>query len=126
MSEPILEDTQQELTTLSSMDATGAEEGVTPTEDNNNSSATADANAPFGGSSNPFGQQQGAVVAVRHDPVGDDDEEVCGICLEAPGPGKLATLWCCRNVLCITDAQMVGACPFCREEPLVWQLNHGH
>ena len=56
-------------------------------------------------------------------PYGGDDEELCcGVCLDTPGPGQLATLWCCKQVLCIKDAQHIGACPFCREEPLVWEL----
>ena len=69
-------------------------------------------------------RRQGVVVApAATAPYGDDDEEVtCGVCLDAPPPGQLATLWCCKNVLCLKDAQLIGACPFCREDPLVWEL----
>ena len=65
--------------------------------------------------------QEGRVI-VPNPYGGADDEEVCGVCLENPGPGKLASLWCCRNVLCLNDAQMIGVCPFCRNEPLIWCL----
>lgn len=70
-------------------------------------------------------KQQGLVVAPQAQaaPFGVDEEELCcGVCLDTPAPGQLATLWCCKNVLCIKDAQQIGACPFCREEPLVWEL----
>ena len=59
------------------------------------------------------------VVPAAH---GEDDEEVCGVCFEAPPPGQLAKLLCCRNMLCLKDAQRVGTCPFCREEPMAWGL----
>lgn len=65
--------------------------------------------------------QEGRVIVPN--PYGNnDDEELCGVCLENPGPGKLASLWCCRNLLCLNDAQMIGVCPFCRNEPLIWCL----
>jgi hypothetical protein len=68
-------------------------------------------------------QGVGVVVAPQAAPYGGEDEElVCGVCLDAPGAGQLATLWCCKNILCLKDAQMIGACPFCRQEPLVWEL----
>lgn len=51
-----------------------------------------------------------------------EDEESCGICLENPGKGRMVILCCCKNVVCMKDAQLVGACPFCREEPLVWDI----
>lgn len=54
--------------------------------------------------------------------MGADDEEVCGVCLEAPSAGCFVELWCCGNILCVADAQQLGKCPFCREEPLVWNI----
>ncbi|AIN95541.1 hypothetical protein LPMP_051000 [Leishmania panamensis] len=54
--------------------------------------------------------------------MGPDDEEVCGVCLEPPAPGCFVELWCCGNILCVVDAQQLGKCPFCREEPLVWSI----
>lgn len=53
---------------------------------------------------------------------GGEEEEVCGVCLELPEPGCFVELWCCGNVLCVNDAQQIGKCPFCREEPLVWNI----
>jgi hypothetical protein len=50
------------------------------------------------------------------------EEDTCGVCLENPGEDRLVVLWCCRNTLCLKDAQLIGACPFCREEPLVWSF----
>ena len=61
-----------------------------------------------------------SVVAAN--PYGSDEDECCGVCLENPGPGGLISLWCCRNVLCVKDVQLVGACPFCREEPVMWDI----
>ena len=57
--------------------------------------------------------------------VGIDDDDVsreCGVCLSEPEPGQVAKLLCCRNFLCLFDAQRVGACPFCRKEPLSFGL----
>lgn len=54
--------------------------------------------------------------------MGGDEEEVCGVCLEPPAPGCFVELWCCGNILCVADAQQLGKCPFCREEPLVWNI----
>ncbi|KAG5486365.1 hypothetical protein CUR178_07677 [Leishmania enriettii] len=54
--------------------------------------------------------------------VGTDEEEVCGVCLEPPPAGCFVELWCCGNILCVADAQQLGKCPFCREEPLVWNI----
>lgn len=53
---------------------------------------------------------------------GGEEEEVCGVCLEVPLHGCFVELWCCGNVLCVADAQQIGKCPFCREEPLVWNI----
>lgn len=53
---------------------------------------------------------------------GDDEEEVCGVCLEKPPEEGFVKLWCCNNVLCVRDAQHIGRCPFCRTEPLVWEI----
>lgn len=50
------------------------------------------------------------------------DEEVCGVCLEKPPDGCYVELWCCGNVLCVADSQQLGRCPFCRMEPLVWNI----
>jgi len=55
-------------------------------------------------------------------PYGDVVEDCCGVCLEDPGEGGLVVLWCCRNVLCVKDAQRVGCCPFCREEPVFYNI----
>ncbi|EAN87057.1 hypothetical protein C3747_149g519c [Trypanosoma cruzi] len=51
-----------------------------------------------------------------------EDEEVCGVCLEQPMEGCFVELWCCGNVLCVGDAQLLGTCPFCRNEPLIWSI----
>ncbi|ESL07961.1 hypothetical protein TRSC58_04344 [Trypanosoma rangeli SC58] len=51
-----------------------------------------------------------------------EDENVCGVCLEEPAEGCFVELWCCGNILCVTDAQLLGTCPFCRNEPLVWNI----
>lgn len=51
-----------------------------------------------------------------------EEEEVCGVCLERPAPGCFVELWCCGNVLCVDDAQQLGKCPFCRQEPLPWNI----
>lgn len=71
----------------------------------------------------PF-QQQGFLVTGFHGVGVDDDEEEepCGICLEYRGKGRMVELCCCRNTMCAKDAQLVGACPFCREEPLIWDF----
>lgn len=52
----------------------------------------------------------------------DDEEELCGVCFEKPAPDCLVKLWCCHNTLCVADAQHIGKCPFCRTEPLVWDI----
>lgn len=52
----------------------------------------------------------------------DGEEELCGICLEKPPLEGFVRLWCCNNVLCVKDAQHIGRCPFCRTEPLVWDI----
>lgn len=54
--------------------------------------------------------------------VSDGEEELCGICLEKPPLEGFVRLWCCNNVLCVKDAQHIGRCPFCRTEPLVWDI----
>jgi hypothetical protein len=64
---------------------------------------------------------RGRVVAVAANPYGEL-EDVCGVCLENPGADAMVSLWCCKNILCIFDARKLGACPFCREEPVVWNL----
>lgn len=65
---------------------------------------------------------RGRVVAAgAGNPFGDVDD-VCGVCLENPGDDSMVSLWCCKNILCIFDARKIGSCPFCREEPLVWNL----
>jgi hypothetical protein len=66
------------------------------------------------------GQVIATAAIAASNPYGD--EECCGVCLENPGPESLVFLWCCRNVLCVRDAQLVGTCPFCREEPVMWDL----
>ena len=82
--------------------------------------ATPDAATAPGDAPSPnAGGHAHIVVPVAH---GDDDEEVCGVCFETPPPGQLAKLLCCRNMLCLKDAQRVGTCPFCREEPMAWGL----
>ena len=53
----------------------------------------------------------------------DAEEQVCGVCFEVPPKGQLAKLLCCRNLLCMKDAQRIGTCPFCREEPLCFALS---
>jgi hypothetical protein len=52
----------------------------------------------------------------------DDEEDVCGVCFDPLVAGTTAKLLCCRNKLCLTHAQRVGQCPYCREEPLMWGL----
>ncbi|KAG5511464.1 hypothetical protein JKF63_07427 [Porcisia hertigi] len=54
--------------------------------------------------------------------MGADEEEVCGVCLDPPAAGCFVELWCCGNILCVVDAQQLGKCPFCRDEPLVWNI----
>jgi hypothetical protein len=61
------------------------------------------------------------VAAAAANPYGDT-EDVCGVCLENHGDDAMVALWCCKNILCIYDARKIGACPFCREEPLIWNL----
>ena len=68
------------------------------------------------------GQVLSASAVVASNPYGSEEDECCGVCLENPGPGGLISLWCCRNVLCVKDVQLVGACPFCREEPVMWDI----
>lgn len=58
---------------------------------------------------------------VRCSPV-SGDAEVCGVCLEEPTEGNCVLCWCCGNILCVPDAQQLGKCPFCRQEPLVWSI----
>lgn len=67
---------------------------------------------------------QGRVLTANQigNPYGAEEDEVCGVCLENPGVGHMVALWCCRNVLCLSDAQKIGSCPFCREEPLMWNI----
>jgi hypothetical protein len=70
------------------------------------------------GVNDPFAAQ---VIA----PAMDDNDEIareCGVCFTEPEPGQVAKLLCCRNFLCLYDAQRVGACPFCRKEPLSFGL----
>ena len=54
----------------------------------------------------------------------DDDEadDSCGVCMDDPPAGERAQLLCCRHKLCLGCAQRIGACPFCRSEPLIWGL----
>jgi len=52
----------------------------------------------------------------------EEEEEVCGVCLERPAEGCFVDLWCCGNVLCVDDAEQLGKCPFCRREPLAWNI----
>lgn len=68
-------------------------------------------------------QNQGMLVSGYH-PASEDneEEEPCGICLEFRGKGRMVELCCCGNTMCVKDAQLVGVCPFCREEPLVWDF----
>lgn len=61
-------------------------------------------------------------VTIARQPSGAYEEEVCGVCLEVPEAGCFVELWCCGNVLCVGDAQQIGRCPFCREEPLLWDI----
>lgn len=61
------------------------------------------------------------VAATAANPYGEM-EDVCGVCLENHGDDNMVSLWCCKNILCIFDARKLGACPFCREEPVVWNL----
>mgnify|MGYP001582516080 FL=1 len=63
-----------------------------------------------------------AVLVIPTAP-GDDDEKLCGVCFEPPEAGKLVTLMCCRNILCLDHAQVIGVCPYCRAEPLVWNVS---
>lgn len=52
----------------------------------------------------------------------EEEEEICGICLEKPPEEGFVRLWCCNNILCVKDAQHIGRCPFCRTEPLIWDI----
>ncbi|KAG8344315.1 hypothetical protein TRVL_04861 [Trypanosoma vivax] len=49
-------------------------------------------------------------------------EEACGVCFERPGDCCFVELWCCGNILCVDDAYHLARCPFCRSEPLVWEI----
>ncbi len=68
------------------------------------------------------GQVLATSAVIVGNPYGSEEDECCGVCLEGPAAGQLIVLWCCRNVLCVKDAQLVGACPFCREEPVMWDV----
>ncbi|CAD2222408.1 hypothetical protein ADEAN_000995200 [Angomonas deanei] len=63
-----------------------------------------------------------AVLVHVREPNGEDEEQLCGVCLELPGAGNFVQTLCCGNVLCVNDAQSLGKCPFCRQQPLVWDI----
>lgn len=110
---------------LAAIEAVGAQLDDTPTPGNHH---------PFDGDdsfpvpaksrsrSNEAAIAQGRVIGTAAVFLGESEEDVCGVCLENFGAGKMVSLWCCKNVLCIQDAQRIGACPFCRGEPLMWNL----
>ncbi|KPI84561.1 hypothetical protein ABL78_6377 [Leptomonas seymouri] len=78
--------------------------------------------APGGNADNEQENEETCQVLIPPNADMGDDEEVCGVCLEPPPPGSFVELWCCGNILCVADAQQLGKCPFCREEPLVWNI----
>jgi hypothetical protein len=115
---------------------------IIPDDDGN---ALQQANDPFGdpddgrgggiGSTDPYGGSEHHAGSVSHVSEGharvvipsahvdaDEDENCCGVCLDEPEEGSRAKLLCCRNKLCLGCAQRIGACPFCRAEPLMWGL----
>ena len=84
-----------------------------------------DDEAPAGAAVNdPFANDRGggARVVAPTAAVGDEDDDSCGVCFDEPGEGERVSLLCCRNKLCLTCSQRIGACPFCRSEPLMWGL----
>jgi hypothetical protein len=66
--------------------------------------------------------QRAVTVAddVPHLSSGSNATTSCAICLEEFAVEKMVTLLCCKQKLCIVDAQRVGVCCFCRSEPLMW------
>ncbi len=90
--------------------------------DGGRSASRSSGGRPSGAHEPDAGQVVSTAAVVRVNPYGGEDDECCGVCLENPGPGGLISLFCCRNVLCVKDVQLVGVCPFCREEPVMWDI----
>jgi hypothetical protein len=81
-------------------------------------------NDPFGTEDSAAGSDGAARVVIPAANLSmEDDDNSCGVCMDEPMEGSRARLLCCRNRLCLNCAQRIGACPFCRVEPLMWGLH---